>query len=542
MNLASRRYCPAVSENGAPGKEAVRTAEVIAALCLATDLGDGFPFEHGLHCTIATMRLCDRLGVDAETARQSYYSCLLAYSGCTADAEIAAEVFGDDVSPHLVPVLYGGARENLVAMIGALPTPASAAPARAVQFVRRFPRAVRTHRPHLAAVCDVARMLAERLGLPRSVSDPLTDLTERWDGGGLLGRAQGEGIPIAIRIAHVARDATYQHLLGGIDRAVRVVRRRAGQAFDPEIAAVLAKNAAEILTLELDTSAWMETLDLEPRPLLMLEGEAIDRALAAVGSFADLISPHLAGHSAGVAELAQAAARLMPLDASEVITLRRAALVHDIGRVAVGARTWQRQGPLSAAEWEQVRLHPYHTERVLSRSAFLAALASVAGASHERLDGSGYHRGSSGAELSELARLLAAADVFHALTEPRPHRRPLSPERAAEALGEEAGAGRLDGGAVAAVIEAAGQPVPRIERPGGLTEREVEVVRLLARGLQTKEVARELGIAVKTADRHIQNAYAKIGISSRAGATVFAMEQGLLAWGELPIAHPRVGS
>jgi HD-GYP domain-containing protein (c-di-GMP phosphodiesterase class II) len=217
--------------------------------------------------------------------------------------------------------------------------------------------------------------------------------------------------------------------------------------------------------------------------------------------------------------------------------LRRAAFVHDLGRVAIGARTWQKPGPLSADEWEQVRLHPYHTERVLSRSGFLAALAPVAGAHHERLDGSGYHRGCRGAELPLAARVLAAADAYHAMCEPRPHRERLSPDRAAEILGEEASSGRLDPDAVTAVIETAGQPVPRLERPAGLTEREVEVVTMLARGLQTKQVARALGISVKTADRHVQNAYGKIGVSTRAAATLFAMEHGLVAWGELPIAR-----
>jgi DNA-binding NarL/FixJ family response regulator len=128
------------------------------------------------------------------------------------------------------------------------------------------------------------------------------------------------------------------------------------------------------------------------------------------------------------------------------------------------------------------------------------------------------------------------------MSEPRPHREPLSPERAVEILGEEASSGRLDADAVAAVVEAAGQRVPRIERPAGLTEREAEVVAMLARGLQTKQVARALGISVKTADRHVQNAYGKIGVSTRAAATLFAMEHGLVAWGEFPIAGSPVRS
>jgi HD-GYP domain-containing protein (c-di-GMP phosphodiesterase class II) len=519
-----------------PRDEPVRAAEVIAAVCLATDLGMGFPFEHGLHATIVAMRLGDRLGVDAPTASQLYYSSLLTYAGCTADAEVAAGIFGGDLSAHLVPVLHGSPRESLGGLLRALPPPDAAGPGRALEIARRLPRAARADRPHLVALCEVASMLAERLGLSARVAGLFAYLTERWDGHGRLRRAAADTIPLAIRIAHVARDAAYQRLHRGVEGAAGVVRERAGHAFDPDVAHALADDAAEILAVDAGASAWAATLACEPEPRLTLAGAEIDRALAAIGDFADLLSPYLAGHSGGVARLAEAAARRCGVEPAPV---RRAALVHDLGRVAVGARTWQRAGLLSADEWEKVRLHPYQTERVLSRSAFLSALAPVAGAHHERLDGSGYHRGAHGAELPPAARVLAAADAYHAMTEARPHRPAHAPERAAQQLTAGVSAGLFDPDAAAAVIEAAGHPPPRMERPAGLTEREAQVVGLLARGLQTKEVARALGISVKTADRHVQNAYGKIGVSTRAAATLFAMEHGLAAWGELPMARSR---
>jgi HD-GYP domain-containing protein (c-di-GMP phosphodiesterase class II) len=498
----------------------------------------GFPFEHGLRSTLIAMRLADRLGVDRETAWQTYYACLLSHSGCTTDAHVTPEVYGDSLTTHFHPLMYGSGREVLTGLIRALPDPESAGPVRALQVARRFPKMVRETRPHLAAACEVAAMLADRLGLSRSVQGQLAYLLERWDGHGPLGRAKGEEIPLPMRIVHVAVDAAFQLMLGGEERVVRLVRERAGHAFDPQVAACLAGDAERILGLEAQASVWEETLACEPQPQLWLDGEALDRALAAMGNFADLISPYLAGHSGGVADLAESAARRCRIDEGGVVALRRAALVHDLGRVAVDARVWQKRAPLSADEWERVRLHPYHSQRVLARSAFLAALAPVAGAHHERLDGSGYHRAAVGAELAAPARLLAAADAFHAMTEPRPHREPIAPDRAAEILGQQARAGRLDAGAVTAVIESAGQRAPRVQRPAGLTERELEVIGLLARDLQTKQVAHALGISVKTADRHIQNAYRKIGVSSRAAATLFAMEHGLLAWGELPISRP----
>jgi HD-GYP domain-containing protein (c-di-GMP phosphodiesterase class II) len=527
-----------VSPEASQAGEQVRSAELVAALCLATDLGMGFPFEHGLHSTLIAMRLADRLGVDRENLSQTYYACLLSHSGCTTDAHVTPEVFGDSLTTRFHPVMYGSGREVLSGLIRALPDPESAGPLRAVQVARRFPRMARETRPHLAAACEVAGMLAGGLGLSGSLRGLLAHLLERWDGMGPLGRSKGEEIPLPMRIVHLAVDAAFQRLLGGEERVVRLVRERAGHAFDPELAACLVDDAERILALDAHASVWEETLACEPHPLRFLDVEALDRGLATMGNFADLISPYLAGHSAGVAELATAAGQRCRIDAADTTMLRRAALVHDLGRVAIGARIWQKPGPLNADDWEQVRLHPYHTERVLSRSPFLAALAPVAGAHHERLDGSGYHRAAAGAELALPARLLAAADAYHAMTEPRPHRAPIPPERAAGILGEEANAGQLDAAAVTAVVASVGQRTPRIQRPAGLTDREAEVVGMLARGLQTKQVARSLGISAKTADRHIQNAYRKIGVSSRAGATLFAMEHGLMAWGELPIGRP----
>jgi HD-GYP domain-containing protein (c-di-GMP phosphodiesterase class II) len=516
----------------------VRTAEVIATLSLATDLGIGVPLEYGLDSTLIAMRLADRLGVDPETASQTYYACLLFYVGCTANADIASEIFGadDSLTRYATPARFGSRTEMVAGFLRAIAPPGSTPLVRARQLAYGLPRVAMVFKEHLAAFCEVADMLSDRLGLPRSVGTLFNHVAERWDGKGQPGRAKNDQIPLPVRITHVARDAALQRMLGGGDLAAQVIGERAGHAFDPDVAAALADGAAEILARETATSAWDETLAAEPHPWLTLEGEAIDRALAAMGDFTDLASPYLVGHSAGVADLAGSAAEGCRLAPAEVVLVRRAGLVHDLGRVAVPVRIWQKQGPLTADEWERVTLHPYHTERLLTHSPFLSQLAPVASTHHERLDGSGYHRGLSAAMLALPARLLAAADAYHAMTEPRAHREPLSPEQAAETLGEECRAGLFDADAVAAVLKAAGQQVPRVERPAGLSEREAQVIALLARGLQTKQIAGALGISIKTADRHIEHAYRKIGVSTRAAAALFAMEHGLATLGELPIA------
>jgi HD-GYP domain-containing protein (c-di-GMP phosphodiesterase class II) len=510
-------------------KELVRTAEVITSLCLATDLGMGFPFEHGLAATLTTMRLCDAMGVDAETARVTYYASLLMYSGCTVDAEERAGIFGGSLTRQHTHRQHGSQLESLVGIARALPSPEASWPRRTYQVATRLPRARSFALRHFGAFCEVAGMLAERLGLPGAVSEIFPYLSERWDGASMLGRARGEDVPLPLRITQVGRDATYQRLMGDDDRVVETIRTRSGHAFDPAVVDAFLANATEVLgPAEPEESVWDAALAVEPGPILTLGDGAVNRALWAMGAFADTASPYLTGHSAGVGELACRAAEILGMEQADATALRRAGYLHDLGRAAVDPRVWAKPGPLSADEWEQVRLHPYHTERVLVRSPFLAPYARVAGAHHERLDASGYHRGINAAALPRAARLLAAADAYRCKTEPRPYRQALTPEQATQVLVTQAEAGSLDPEMVVAVAEAADQPRPQIRRPAGLTEREVAVIGLLARGRATKQIAASLGISTKTADRHIQNIYGKIGVSSRAAATLYAAEHGLV--------------
>ncbi len=453
----------------------VRTAEFVAALSLATDLGMGFPLEHGLQSTLVGMRIADRLDVDEDTARQAYYGCLLFYIGCTADAEVAAGLFAEGaLLTHFTPVMFGSPAQTLAGVIRALAdVDGRPSAARALRAVSSLPRAARGHRRHIAALCEVAQMLTARVGLPDDVSALSATLTERWDGRGEPSHLRGERIPLGARIAQVARDTTFHHMLGGREHTIRTVRERAGHAFDPSIVAVVTDTVDELFDLDAADSAWDEVLAGEPGTPLTLVGDEIDRCLAAMADFADLLSPYLTGHSSGVAMLAAEAARHRGLPEPVVDEVRRAGYVHDLGRVAIAAQVWQKAGPLTPDERERVRLHPYYTERVLSRSPFLHGLASLAGAHHERLDRSGYHRGMPAASLRPPARLLAAADAYQAMTSPRPHREALTPAQAAQAApgrGERrAAGGRLCGGR--ARCRRAGAPAPgptgRADRPRG---------------------------------------------------------------------------
>ena len=210
--------------------------------------------------------------------------------------------------------------------------------------------------------------------------------------------------------------------------------------------------------------------------------------------------------------------------------VRAAGFFHDLGRVAVPNGIWDKPGPLSAGEWERVRLHPYYTERVLERSAALAPLALLAGSHHERLDGSGYHRGATAAQLE---RRRAAAGRGRRLRRDDP-RSPLPararPEDARAELGEMVRAGALEKRAADAVLEAAGAAPLEVRQgyPAGLSEREVEVLRLIAQGRTNREIAEALVITEKTAGHHVEHIYAKAGVSTRVGAALFAMRHDLV--------------
>jgi HD-GYP domain-containing protein (c-di-GMP phosphodiesterase class II) len=508
-----------------------RTAELTVALSLATDLGTGQPLEHGLRTCWLSLKAAETLGLDDPTRSCVYHVALLRFLGCTADASVAA-VFagGDDVAFNatFAPMLNAEPTESLQFLVRHL---AAGLPLR-----RRIGRVARAladpggGRRSLSAHCEAASRLATRLGMPRSVCDSLAHAYERWDGKGYPDGLAEEQVPMAIRIVTVARDAEMWARQTGWATAAEVLAHRRGYAYDPAVVDALSGDGEGWLA-GIGDDPCAAVLDAEPAPVLTLEDGRIEGALSAVADFADLKSPFFLGHSTGVTAVAGEAATAAGLSDEEAATVRRAGLVHDIGNVGVASGVWDHPGPLRAEQWERVRLHSYLGERVLSRCRLLEPYAAVAGRHHERADGSGYHRGLAGNQLGTGARILAAADMYHALTEARPHRPALLPAAAARRLLDEVDAGRLGRAEVDAVLAAAGQAsrLPHIDRPAGLSEREVDVLRLIARGQANKQVAATLKISPKTVGRHIEHIYAKAGVTTRAGATLFAMEHGLLA-------------
>jgi HD-GYP domain-containing protein (c-di-GMP phosphodiesterase class II) len=510
----------------------VRRAELVALLSLGTDLGLGQPMEHMIRACLIALRLGEQLGLGETDRGVLFYSGLLAWVGCHTDAYEQAKWFGDDttlkrdahyaydmgkVGPALTFMLkhIGGPERSLAqrARVG-------------LAFVGEGRRALLALAENHYLATDE---LVQRLGLGDKVRETLRQTYERWDGKGAYGMS-GEEIDLTSRLINLADVVEVFGRTGGVEGAVAIARDRSGSQFDPDLVDAFCERA-DILLSEIDaTPSWDAVIAAEPALAGELDGDELDDALAAIGEFSELKSPWTMGHCRGVAELAAEAGNHFGLPAPELVTLRRAARVHDVGRLGVPNTIWDKPGPLSPSELERVRLHPYLSERMLAFSPALAPLGALAAVHHERLDGSGYPRGLAAEALSPAGRLLGAADAYQAMTEARPYRGPLAADEAASELRRDVADGRIDGAAADAVLRAAGHRVRRRrEWPAGLTQREVEVLRLLTLGLANKEIAVRLTITPKTASSHVEHIYTKIGASNRAQAGIFAMRHGLMA-------------
>ena len=510
----------------------IRLAELMAALSLATDLGLGQPLEHELGVCLSALDLADRLGCTSEERSEVYYVALLIHVGCTAIApDLARWVGGDEIHFQSGAQVLGPVSEPVEDLRHLARRLADDRPLpERARLVAGMLAAGRGRAEQMAAdLCDGGQILARHLRLPDEVAVALGQFTERWDGKGFPGRAAGDGISRSLRIVRVAHDLVAVGHARGREAAVEALKRRRGRGYDPAVVDAALSEPDAILRSADVPDAWERVIDAEPEPVATISRAGLPSVARAFGEFTDLKIEFLRGHSARVAELAAAAAEALGCSAAEVAEVRAAGFFHDLGRVAVPNGIWDKRGPLSAGERERVRLHPYYTERVLERSAALAPLARLSGLHHERLDGSGYHRGATAAQLGVGARLLAAADVYDAMTHPRPHRRPLRPEDARAELGAMVRAGALEKRALDAVLEAAGAAPLELRQghPAGLSEREVEVLRLVAQGRTNREIAQALVITEKTAGHHVEHIYAKTGVSTRVGAALFAMQHDL---------------
>jgi HD-GYP domain-containing protein (c-di-GMP phosphodiesterase class II) len=510
----------------------LRLADLLGALSIVADLGFGLPREEAMRSCLIGTALARRLGMSEDVVSDTFYTSLLVHIGCTAFSHETSAVFGDEFrnTRAVAQTNFADPRDVLTRFVPEA-TRGMSAPSRATAAAFIVTRGNAFGRRYETASCEVASATARRIGLRDGVRRAVFEVHEWWNGKALR-RGWNERRSRYRRASRALPQKPRGSATSGA-RSLQLTRSDAALvAFSTHRLPSCSTAHAPALLTESDAGDPRERiLEAEPNPVVELERESLPQLGEAFGDLADLKTPFTHGHSKEVARLAASAAQHLRLDTATTSNLQVAALLHDLGRVGISNTIWEKPGPLTTAEWEQVRLHPYHSERILATSSALEPLAPMAGMHHERLDGSGYHRGCGAREIPAPVRLLAAADAFQAMTQRRPHRSAMSPDRAAEELSRESRAGRLDPDVVSAVLVAAGQRRAGRGsdlRPAGLSEREIEVLGLMADGCSNPEIAKRLVISRRTAEHHVQHIYTKIGVASRAGAALFALEHDLL--------------
>lgn len=512
----------------------LRLAEFVATLALAQDNAFGQPLESQLRSCLLASWTCEAAGFEQQVREDAYWVALLRYVGCTGHAHEVATVFGDEIAIRAQTLVHDAANPTeVMGDVVAFATAGRSDEDRDAIIHMLQETAHEWAVFNFTSGCEVADMLLARLHFASGVREALACTFERWNGKGFPAHVEGEAIPLAMRVVHLSHDMEAIGRLFSVERALEAAQDRRGRTYDPALADLFVAHGRAWFERLRAIEPWDAVLALEPQPHQVLDAEGLDRALTVAADFIDMKSPYMGG-SRRCAQLATDAARVLGQPEDAVAALGRAALVHDFGATAVSNSIWDKPGPLTRAEFDRVELHTMLTEQMLRRSPALTALNTVASSHHEKCDGSGYHTRTRADTSDPAACLLAATEIYVGLTTERADRPPFSDVDAAAELRRLEAEGLLEPRAARAVLIAAGHGEPaarmrkRPQNPGGLSRREVDVLQLAARGLTTREIGDRLVISPKTADRHIQNIYNKISVSTRAGAALWAMQHELV--------------
>jgi HD-GYP domain-containing protein (c-di-GMP phosphodiesterase class II) len=484
---------------------AIRVLDAIKALAFIGDLSMGQPTDHSTRTGWLAAKLAAEAGLDAAQCDVVKEVSLLRWSGCTANAAGFSDWLGDDI----------GGRAAMLAMrpdwtgTGESPAQVSAAIT-----------------PLAQVHCEVSGEVAHMLGLAHATQEALRRIFESWDGGGFPDHRPGREVPAPVFMVAVAGDLEILSRVYGLERAQMLIAQKAGRQYPPELAQLASARAAEWLD-ELDDPTAQQRDDTTSTEAMRLVSTP-----EIVADVIDLKLPWMTGYSRRVAEAASACCSRLGISDEARRSTYMAGLLHGMGRMAVPNTIWNSAGELTRAAWEKVRLVPYWTARAGKQIEGLSRESEIASFAYERLDGSGYFRGSAGAVIGREARVLAVAAAWVALRSDRPWRPAFSAQQAAALLNEQAQAGRLDAEAVDAMISTESDNLPsssermRSTKTGLLSPREAEVLRHISLGASNKEAARILGLSPSTVRTHVESVFRKLECTTRAAATLKASALG----------------
>jgi putative nucleotidyltransferase with HDIG domain len=424
-------------ESSAPGSSVttadlqLRMSDLISALSFALDLTEGQPMGHSIKTCILAMRMAEILGLSLEQRSDLYYATLVKDAGCSSNAARMFEIFGGDERRAKREVKTQDSSQVTIEGLEYLMRNVMPGKSRLERVVALASIAINRKKVTSELFqlrCERGEQIAARIGLSKRTSEAIYNLDEHWDGNGFPHGLRGDDIPLLSRIINVCQTLEVFVALNGPHDAFQVMRERSGAWFDPEIVqACLQMEKEEALWHTLESESFRETaIKSEPLGVVMYADEArIDSVCEAFAEVIDIKSPFTHTHSTRVSSIAMKIAEALGMNARDLTLIRRASLLHDIGKLSVPNSVLDKPGKLTAQEWETVRLHPYYTQRILERIEGFKHLAFIASTHHEKLDGSGYYRNLRATQLPLSSRAITVADIFEAMAAKRPYREPM---------------------------------------------------------------------------------------------------------------------
>lgn len=421
---------------------ALRVAEILSALSFALDLTDGQPMGHSVRSCVFGMHLAREIGLPVARQADLYYALLMKDAGCSSNASRMFQILGtDDIRAKRDVKTTDWTKAGWDSLEYALSHVRTGAP-----FLERVRALVdmaihqkRNARDLVQIRCERGASIARRIGFSEEVAQAILSLDELWNGAGQPEGLHGQQIPLCSRIMNLSQNLDVFYMTQGAQAAITIAETRSGTWFDPDLVKAFRSISRDPLLWSEVNDAAVKVMDLEPRESVFASNEeTLDRICLAFADVIDAKSPFTYRHSTGVAGAAIAIGTTLGCTSHEVTTLRRAALLHDIGKLGVSNSILDKPGKLSEEEWEAVKNHPYYTFEILRRIPGFRDLSDVAASHHEKLDGSGYFRNRRAEDLSLPARILVVADIFDALHAERPYREALPLETVFEIMQKDA--------------------------------------------------------------------------------------------------------
>jgi putative nucleotidyltransferase with HDIG domain len=424
----------------------IKLSEVIGALSYALDITEGQPEGHAARTCMLGMRISRELELSTEQSSALFYGLLLKDLGCSSNSSKMCYLFGSDdrAAKRDVKTVDWSRVSRSIGYIARHVTPEGSIFRRAAKFAQVAIGGTRQAKELVALRCERGAKIAAQMQLPDETSDAIRALDEHWDGHGHPSGLEGEQIPLLARVLGLSQTAEVFIRQQGAEAAFEMARSRSGTWFDPELVKIF-------LTLRNDTGFWEEYHGVDPRAsvavfepedkVLSADPVLLDRIAHGFAQVIDAKSPWTCRHSEGVAEIAVGIADVLGFDYHQRRYLRRAALLHDVGKLGISNLILDKPGKLDANELAEMKKHPRYTYEILTHVAGFRDLAELAASHHERLDGKGYHRGLTAEQISTPARILLVADMYEALAAKRPYRQDLAHEEVMTILGRNVGTG-----------------------------------------------------------------------------------------------------